>query len=116
MTVGQLQKIREEFQGNQLVCEQVAGLFHLLSNKVRFRIVCTLLSGDACVQDIADVIGDGCGKMSNISQQLRMLRLSGVVARRREKKNIIYSLADERVARLIRYLRNEFLEESPITT
>ncbi len=109
MTANQLQRIKEEFQGNHSVCEQVVELFLLLSNKIRFRIVCTLLNGEACVQDIADVVGDGDRKMSNISQQLRMLRLSGVVSRRREKKNMVYSIADERIARLITYLRKEFL-------
>ncbi len=115
MKIKQLQAIKEEFLGNQVVCEQVAGLFHLLSNKVRFRIVCTLLHGEACVQDIASVIGQD-GKISNISQQLKMLRLSGVVTRRRDKKNIFYSLADERITRLITYLRNEFLEKPLISS
>ena len=108
MTAAELQAIKEEFEGNQLVCEQVVGLFHQLSNKSRFRIACMLLHGEACVQDIAEVVADG--KMSNISQQLRMLRLSGVVSKRRDKKQILYSLADQRIARLITYLRGEFLE------
>ena len=43
--------------------------------------------------------------MSNISQQLRMLRLAGVVAKRRDKKQILYSIADERIGGLIEFLR-----------
>jgi hypothetical protein len=53
MTAAQLQQIKAEFESNQMVCEQVIGLFQLLSNKVRFRIVCMLLQGEACVQEIA---------------------------------------------------------------
>jgi DNA-binding transcriptional ArsR family regulator len=67
-----------------------------------------LMHGEACVQDIADVVADG--KMSNISQQLKMLRLGGVVTKRRDKKQLLYSIADEKIIRLIGFLRAEFLE------
>jgi DNA-binding transcriptional ArsR family regulator len=110
MTAAQLTEIRAEFHGSRLVCEQVVGLFNLLSNKVRFRIVCMLLHGEACVQEIADVIA--AGNMSNISQQLRMLRLAGVVVKRRDKKQNVYRLNDERLGRLVAFLRCEYLEPS----
>lgn len=107
MTASELQKIKREFNRNQQVCEKVVGLFHLLSNKVRFRIVCTLLHGEACVQEIADVVAGG--RMSNISQQLRMLRLAGVVEKRRDGKQILYRIEDGRVRDLIEFLRGHFL-------
>ena len=113
MTPEQLQAVKTQFEENQLVCEQVVGLFHLFSNKVRFRIACVLMHGEACVQDLAEVVADG--KMTNISQQLRMLRLSGVVEKRRKGKQILYSIADEKVARMITYLRGEFLESELIS-
>jgi len=109
----QLQQIKDEFHGNQQVCEQVVGLFHLLSNKVRFRIVCMLLQGEACVQEIADVVAEG--QMSNISQQLRMLRMSGIVAKRRDKKQIQYRIVDERIGGLIEFLRCEYLQTKQTT-
>ena len=108
MTAAELKQIKDEFAGNQQVCEQVVGLFQLLSNKVRFRIVCVLMHGEACVNEIADVVAEG--GMSNISQQLRMLRLAGVVAAKRDKKQIVYRLADDRIGGLIGYLRCEFLQ------
>lgn len=108
----QLEEIKEQFDNNRVVCEKVIGLFHLLSNKPRFRIACMLMHGEACVQDIAFVISGG--KMSNISQQLKMLRLSGVIKKRREGKQILYSIADEKVAHLIEFLRAEFLENQPL--
>lgn len=108
MTAEELQSIKEEFRNNQPVCEQVVGLFHLLSNKVRFRIVCTLLHGEACVQEIADVLE--AKQLSNVSQQLRMLRLSGLVAKRQDKKQSVYRIADERVGALIGFMREHYLE------
>lgn len=109
MTREELDRIRQQFKDHQMVCEQVVGLFHLLSSKVRFRTVCMLMYGEACVQDIAEVVT--AGKMTNISQQLRVLRLAGVVKQRRDKKQILYSLADPKVARMIEYLRGEFMDQ-----
>jgi DNA-binding transcriptional ArsR family regulator len=112
MTITELEQIKDQFDNNRVVCERVVGLFHLLSNKPRFRIACMLMHGEACVQDIAFVISGG--KMSNISQQLKMLRLSGVIKKRREGKQILYTIADEKVAHLIKFLRVEFLEDQPL--
>ena len=107
MTPEQIQALRGEFASRKQVCEEVISLFNLLSNKVRFRIVCVLARSEACVQEIADVVAEG--KMSNISQQLRMLRLAGVVSKRRDKKQNVYQLSDERVRHLIEHLTAEYL-------
>lgn len=108
MNATELHRLKDRFLQNQMVCERVVGLFHLLSNKSRFRIACMLMHGEACVHDISEVVCGG--QMSNISQQLKMLRLAGVVTKRREGKQILYSIADEKVARLIDFLQAEFLE------
>ncbi len=41
----QLDEIKDQFDNNLVVCERVVGLFHLLSNKPRFRIACMLMHG-----------------------------------------------------------------------
>ena len=109
MTQEELQAIKKQFEENQLVCEKVVGLFHLFSSKVRFRTVCMLMHGEACVQEIAEVVTEG--RMTNISQQLRVLRLAGVVKQRRVKKQVIYSLTDPKIARMVEFLRAEFLND-----
>jgi DNA-binding transcriptional ArsR family regulator len=106
MTKKELDSIKNQFENNQTTCEQLADLFQILSNKPRFRIVCTLMHGEACVQDIAYVIGKST--MSNISQQLKILRMGGIIKNRRDKKQILYSIADEKVAHLISFLHKEF--------
>lgn len=103
---------KAEFQRNDLLCNKVIGLFQLVSNKTRFRIICLLVRGEFCVNEIVEVVSEGKG--SNISQQLRVLSLAGVVARRREKKRILYRLADERVRGLIGFLRDQFLNPNQI--
>ena len=109
MTQEELDTIKAQFESGQATCETLAELFHMLSNKPRFRIVCMLTHGEACVQDIAYVIGKGT--MSNISQQLKILRLGGVIKKRRDKKQIMYSISNEKVAHLISFLHQEFNTE-----
>jgi DNA-binding transcriptional ArsR family regulator len=82
-------------------------LFQLFSNKGRFRIACLLARGEFCVNEITEVVSEG--KLSNISQQLKMLALSGVIERRRENQHILYRLKDPRVGKMIQFLQEQFL-------
>ena len=54
---------------------------------------------ELCVTDLAALTGEG---MSTISQRLRVLRSAGLVSRRRDHKHVLYSLADDHIAQLIR--------------
>ncbi len=99
-------ELKEMFKKNEAVCGRVIGLFHLFSNKGRFRIVCLLARGEFCVNEITEVVD---GKASNISQQLKMLALCGVIERRRVEQRILYRLRDKRVRRMIQFLQNQFL-------
>jgi DNA-binding transcriptional ArsR family regulator len=98
---------KEEFRKNSAVCDRVVTLLHLISNKARFRIICLLSQGEFCVHDIMDVVDEG--KLSNISQQLGMLRLAGIVQKRRDNKRVLYGIKDERIRRLIGFLRLQYL-------
>jgi DNA-binding transcriptional ArsR family regulator len=105
------QAIKKEFEKNSALCEHVVTLLHLISNKVRFRIVCLLTRGEFCVNDIMDVVDEG-SKLSNISQQLTILRLGGIVQKRRQNKLIIYAIKDERVRQLIEFLCRQYLKQA----
>ena len=100
--------IKEEFRKNSAICERVVALLHLISNKTRFLIVCLLSRGEFCVHDIMDVVNEG--KLSHISQQLTILRLAGIVQKRRSNKLIFYAIKDERVRRLIEFLCLQYLK------
>jgi len=106
-----LGEIRLAFQTNELMCHKVIAMLELLANKARLRTVCMLLQGEYCVQDIVDVAGDG--RATNISQQLRMLRLAGVVESRRDGKKMLYRLKDEGPVRtLVEFLRKQYMTTS----
>jgi DNA-binding transcriptional ArsR family regulator len=100
-------QMKTDFERSETVCARTLDLLHLISNKVRFRIICLLTRGDFCVQDIASVVGHG--NLSNTSQQLKILRMAGIVDHRREERRIIYRLADERVRSMIAFLQKKFL-------
>lgn len=103
-------ELKEAFRKNEAVCAKVINLFHLFSHKGRFRIACLLTRGEFCVNDITDVVSEG--KTSSVSQQLKILTLSGVVERRRVEQRILYSLKDERVRSLVLFLQERFLAEA----
>jgi DNA-binding transcriptional ArsR family regulator len=54
-----------------------------------------------------DVVNEG--KLSHISQQLRILRLAGILQKRRDNKRVLYAIKDERVRRLIGFLHLQYL-------
>jgi DNA-binding transcriptional ArsR family regulator len=102
------QNLKASFAQNETVCSRINELFHLLSNKGRFRIICLLCFGEYCVNDIAEVVSHGC--LPNVSQHLKTLALSGVIERRRDGQRILYRLKDERVRNIIGFMRSQFLE------
>lgn len=102
-----IEVIKERFKNNEVVCEKIVNLFSLLSNKIRFRILCLLLEGDFCVTDIVNIIQ--IGKISNTSQQLKLLLMGGIIEKRRNKKQFIYSLKNDEIRSIISYLHDKFL-------
>ncbi|MBU1063780.1 metalloregulator ArsR/SmtB family transcription factor [bacterium] len=102
-----LEQIKQRFKNNEPVCQRVVDLFALISNRTRFRILCLLTESEFCVGEIVDTIQTS--NFSNVSQQLRLLNMAGIVERRRDGKRIIYKLVDDRVKEIITYLHDSFL-------
>ena len=105
MSQSVFERVSQHFLANGETCDRVLRMVSLLSNQVRFKILCALNEGDFCVGGIAELVG---GKHSNVSQQLKMLTLAGYLERRRHERTIIYHLEDERVRRTVNFLRQEF--------
>jgi DNA-binding transcriptional ArsR family regulator len=79
--------------------ERAAAFFRAAGEVERLRLLAILLEGEWCVSDLAEASGDG---LSTVSQRLKVLRSERLVRRRRDGKHVLYSLADEHVAALIR--------------
>jgi DNA-binding transcriptional ArsR family regulator len=89
--LGPVELVMSQTAGQSGKLEEIAGVFKLLSNEDRLRIIALLAKGELNVTAIRNRL-----KLvqSAASQHLCMLRLGGLVVSRREHKKVFYSLAD----------------------
>ncbi len=78
--------------------EAVEALLKSVGNRNRLIVLCELSKGERSVGALQQALGSS---QSALSQHLARLRLDGVVATRRESQTIYYSLASDKVSRLI---------------
>ncbi|WP_316013542.1 metalloregulator ArsR/SmtB family transcription factor [Roseobacter sp. HKCCA0434] len=69
-----------------------------IGHEGRLMILCHLATGEKSVTELEQLLS---ARQAAVSQQLGRLRLEGLVRPRREGKTIYYSLADDRVKRMI---------------
>ena len=79
--------------------EGLTGIFRVLGDPTRVRILDVLSSAELCVGEIADRIGLS---ESAVSHQLRLLRGARIVRSRREGRMMFYALDDDHVLSLFR--------------
>jgi len=60
------------------------------------------------VNEIVEVIQ--AGKLTNISQQLKMLTLAGLLEKKKEGRQVLYTLKDEAIQDMIDFLEKQYLE------
>ncbi|MFP5367932.1 MAG: ArsR/SmtB family transcription factor [Actinomycetes bacterium] len=76
-----------------------AALFRMLSDPTRLHIL-WLLSGEP--GDVSSLVERTGATRTSVSQHLAKLRFSGLVTARKSGRNVIYSIADGHLARLVR--------------
>ncbi len=74
--------------------DSLAALFRALSHPARLAILEVLREGEACVCHIETLLGL---RQAYVSQQLMLLRQSGLVSMRRQGWNVFYYISDPRV-------------------
>ncbi len=88
---------------------RVTSVFKLLGDPTRARLLYALLeAGELCVCDLAAATATA---ETTVSQALRLLRASGVVAGRREGRNVFYRLSDAHVRLLLDVTREHALHD-----
>ena len=80
---------------------RAVGALKLLANEDRLLLLCQLSNGEMCVSELETQLNI---HQPTLSQQLGVLRNEGVVATRREGKNIHYSVADPALLEIVALL------------
>jgi uncharacterized protein (TIGR01244 family) len=89
---------------------EIAALLKALANRNRLMIVCALVEGEYSVGQLEDELAI---QQPTLSQQLTVLRGSGLVETRREAKQIFYRLREPKAAHLVAALHAIFCAEEP---
>ena len=99
--------LKAKLKANDDACGELMKVLDLFSSKTRFRILCVLREQDFCVSDIAEIVEEG--KISNISQQLKILTMANIISRYKIEKRVFYKLEDERIKDIVDYLHQQFM-------
>ena len=89
----------------QRSARRAAPLLKAMSNPSRLVILCQLCEGERSVGELEEEVGIS---QSGISQHLAVLRRERVVATRRDRQTVYYSLASAEVAALMATLHQVF--------
>lgn len=99
----ELKSVTEEIRAALPDEETIAGLadlFKMFGDGTRAKILSCLQIKPLCVYEIAEVLDMS---MSAVSHQLRVLRSGKLVKGRKEGKEVIYSLDDDHITKMLEY-------------
>ena len=85
-----LEKKQELLRGGE-ACHAVRDFIAHFSNPLRLRILCELSLKSASVSELVEATG---ARQPTVSQQLNLLRLSGILTRTRDGNRRVYQIAD----------------------
>ena len=78
--------------------DRLSEILKSLGNPARLRIVNLLIRGESTVSEICNKTGL---KQSQVSQQLKNLRLNNIVQRRRDVPKVYYSLKEKNIVNML---------------
>ena len=85
-------------------------LFKVLGDEARLQTLEMLVGREVRVTELAEVGGES---ISTVSHRLRLMRMEGLVERRREGRHTYYTLADDHVLELVKNALDHALENRP---
>ena len=85
--------------------ESACEFLRAIATPTRLMLLCHLIDGEHTVSELADLVGE---KQSLTSHHLNRLKLSGLVASRRDEKFIFYRLENAVVKNVVSILYDEF--------
>lgn len=94
---------------NDKMIEPVAQRFRVLGEPQRLRVLRFLEAGPKTVNEIVEVLGTS---QPNVSRHLQSLFGAGLVARRRSRTSIVYSVSDPVVFKLCALVCDSVIEQA----
>ena len=88
---------------------QASSLLKTLANPDRLLLLCQLAHGEHCVTELEGLLGI---LQPTLSQQLGVLRQEGLVATRRDGKQIFYRMASPQALAVMQVLYQQFCQPS----
>lgn len=85
--------------------ERAARFLKSLAHRDRLKILCVLLNRELCVADIEEAVGVA---QSAVSQHLTRLKIEGIVATRREGRQVFYRVSDPAALAVVDVLYKRF--------
>ena len=89
--------------------QQASKLLKALSHPDRLLLLCQLVQGPACVQELAKLTGI---KQPSLSQQLGVLREQGLVSTKRQGREIFYRIDSEDALAVMQVLYQRFCQST----
>ncbi len=89
----------------QAAAANACALLKVLANPDRLLVMCQLSQGELSVGELEKLLGV---RQPTLSQQLTVLRESGLVSTRRDGKNIFYSVANQQAVAVMAVLYQQF--------
>jgi len=79
-----------------------------IAHEVRLSVLCNLLNGPMCVQELMEATG---AAQSNLSQHLAKMRLMGVICNEKRGQQVYYRIANPAFSELVHALQNIYCPE-----
>lgn len=97
MEDNKIEKVKEKMP-NEITIADLAELFKVFGDSTRTGILSALEISDLCVSELSEILNIS---ISAVSHQLRVLRNAKLVKARKSGKDVIYSLDDDHVSKII---------------
>ncbi|MES2162893.1 MAG: metalloregulator ArsR/SmtB family transcription factor [Pseudomonadota bacterium] len=97
----------------QAAAANACALLKVLANQDRLLVMCQLSQGELSVGELEKLLGI---RQPTLSQQLTVLRESGLVNTRRDGKSIFYSVANKQALAVMAVLYQQFCANTSVET
>lgn len=98
-------KTTASFSPRQL--EEIAGLFKMLGEPMRLRILQAVCKAPRSVGEIVETTGS---TQANVSKHLALLAAAGILQREKNGQRVFYSVKEQLVVRLCELVRSQWLD------